>query len=499
MNPILRILAPPAAILLAACGPQQQDGAASGAHEAVAQAESGEGIAARQDAGANPDSTGQPVEASTPQAAEDTSPSAVTAEAQKSAQASSQPSSDDDMDAVMYALDDYLQRQGAPAGGGIANRNGVAVEFATGLASAAVPPGSPGFSDARALAFERAFQNALGQLAQRRSSRISSSVVSQLMQNTADAASFVEACKPTADQALALKLTQVLDASLNAALRELQVPEGDITAQRPVFRCENPTLRDAITTRSANRALASLRGARVVKSVAVGAEMGVAVAVSPNFVASAETLARGDAARNPLPDAAQEIAAQFDQLDGKALFAEYGTRMAKLSNGETAIYAFGQAGANLTANDVGAFRSTKRRAAQSSAQRAAEAQLAQFAKVTTYFVGEEERWAELARTMVVEEGAASEEQTQQVGRRMMEQIKSTADLRLEGAMVIKRWNMEDPQSGDLIEGVVLAWSPSLAGGMRQAQRPASSRQQANAPARTGPSQKAESRENEEDW
>jgi hypothetical protein len=420
-------------------------------------------------------------------------------EAKQSATVSTSARTGDAMDQVADALHNYLRRQGAPEDGGVANKGGISVEFATGQATSAVPPGSAGFSDARPLAFERAFQNALSQMAQTRSRKIANLVSSELMQNTSDAAAFVEACKPNADEALVMKLKQLVHAKMDSALRQLDVPESEIAAQKPMYRCENPTLRDSITTNTRTTALSSLRGVRIVKSVAIGGEVGVVVAVSPNFVGAAQALARGEAARNPLPTATDEIIAELDKADGASFLGEYGTRMAKLSNGETAMFAFGQAAANLTANDVGAFRSTKRRAAQSAATRMAEAQLAQFAKVTTYFVGEDQRFSRIAQTLVAEDGVATEQQTQEVGRKLMESIKSAADLRLDGAMVVKRWSVSDPDSGDLVEGVVLAWSPSLAGAIHAANRPIAAPGSAAARGGDTGGRTVESAERQEDW
>lgn len=431
--------------------------------------------------------------------AEDTSVAALVSEAADSAEVAQKPVSPDDaMNQVDEALRAYMRRMGAPEDGGVANKGGVSVQFSRGTASAVVPPGSAGFSDARNLAFERAFQNALGEIAQSRGRRITTQVMSQLMQDTTNAAEFVEACKPDAAEAMVMKMKQLALAGMDAALRKLDVPADDIQTQRPSFRCENPQFLDAINTGTRTTALASLRGVRIVKSVAVGQEVGVVVAVSPNFVAGAEAMARGEVARKPLATAVEEITTELQSLEPVQLIGEYGTRAAKLSNGEMAVFAFGQAGANLTANEVGAIRSGKRRAAQSAATRAAESQLAQYSKVTTYFVASDKRGASAAQESITTDGVPTEEQTAQVGRQLMEEINSTAELRLEGAQVVKRWWVEDPDSGDMIEGIVLAWSPSLAANMQAASKPTGANAQPSR-AQTGSARKLESADRKEDW
>ena len=441
----------------------------------------------------------RPAPAAAPlQSEEATGVSTIVEEAQRSATVSTNTASDDAMDLVSEALRDYLRRQGAPEDGGVTNMGGKSVQFAVGQSTSAVPPGSAQFSDARLLAFERAFQDALAQLVQTRSRKIASLVSSQMMQDTSNAAQFVEACKPSADEALIMKMTQLLNAKMDAALTQLGVPDNEIAAQKPAYRCENPQLRDSITTSTRTTALSSLRGVRIVKSVTVGGEVGVVVAVSPNFVDAAQALARRETSRNPLPTAAEEIMADLQNTTGSNFLSEYGVRAAKLSNGETALFAFGQAGANLTPNDVGAFRSTKRRSAQSSATRMAEAQLAQFAKVTTYFASEEQRFAGIAQTLVTEDGVATEQQTQEVGRKLMESVRSAADLQLDGAILVKRWSVSDPDSGDLVEGIVLAWSPSLAGAIQAANRPVQA-SRINAAQGNRSATKHESVERQEDW
>lgn len=431
---------------------------------------------------------------------EDTTIAAVIDETEKSSELTQRPVSQDDaMDQVSDALREYMRRAGAPEGGGVANKGGVSVQFALGIATAAVPPGAPAFSDARNLAFERAFQNALAELALSRARNISSNIKSQLMRDTSSAADFVQACKPDATEAVLMKMKQLAMAGMDAALRKLEVPPDEIQTEAPTFRCENPQFLDALDTATRTTALASLRGVRIVKSVAVGQEVGVVVAVSPNFVAAAEAMARGQASRTPLATAVEEITAELQPLEPAQLLGEYGTRAAKLSNGETAIFAFGQAGANLVSNDISAIRSGKRRAAQSSALRAAEAQLAQYSKVTTYFVGTDKRGASVAQQLIVTDRVPSEEQTAQVASKLMEEITSSATLRLEGAQVVKRWSLTDPESGDVVEGVVLAWSPSMAGAVQAAARPAAAAPSAAPKVQAGPARKLESADRKEDW
>lgn len=431
--------------------------------------------------------------------AEDTSVGGLVNEAEDSAAVAQKPVSPDDaMNQVDEALRAYMRRMGAPEDGGVANKGGVSVQFSRGTASAVVPPGSAGFSDARNLAFERAFQTALGEMAQSRGRRITTQVMSQLMQDTTNATDFVEACKPDAAEAMVMKMKQLALAVVDASLRKLDVPADDIQTQHPSFRCENPQFLDAINASTRTTALASLRGVRIVKSVAVGQEVGVVVAVSPNFVAGAEAMARGEVARKPLATAVEEINTELQSLEPVQLIGEYGTRAAKLSNGEMAVFAFGQAGANLTANEVGAIRSGKQRAAQSAAMRAAESQLAQYSKVTTYFVASDKRAASAAQKSITTDGVPTEEQTAQVGRQLMEEIKSSAELRLEGAQVVKRWRVKDPDSGDMVVGIVLAWSPSLAANMHSASKPTGANAQ---PSReqTGSARKLESADRKEDW
>jgi hypothetical protein len=368
----------------------------------------------------------------------------------------------DPFDRVSATLDGYLARQGSAGGNSLALVGGVRVQFGRGQAHTAVPPGSPGFTDARALAFEQAFQNALGDLVQRRAQRITTEVLSERYQNTADTTSLLDACKPNVDEQMTEKALKLVDALMNAALKSLDsAAESAAPVVAPALRCENLKLKEAITQKITTTAAASMAGVRIVKSCSEDGEVGVVVAVSPKFIDAAYTLARGDTARQPLADPVGELTTAIGELEPAGLLGTYGTRSFRLSNGEYAVIAFGQAGANVTANDEGAFRSAKRRSAQSSAQRSAEAQLAQFAKVTTYFSSQESRHAGIATRAVVENGTYSEQNSQEVGRELSERIRSAASLDVSGAMPIRRWSAVDPSSGDLVEGVLIAWSPSM--------------------------------------
>jgi len=370
----------------------------------------------------------------------------------------------DSLNTLTEQMDAYYESMGFVDGANLLGGRRALV--ARGTATAVVAKGSANFSEARILAFEQAQQRAIGDLVKANGVQISQSVLSRLAKDSTDPATLLAACKANAPAAIVQKAALAADALIDRALEQLdQAADGSATLAQP-YRCENEAFTDSIERKTRSQALRSLVGARILQSFSVDAEVGVVVVMSEGFADTARALLRGDVAHNPTVSPATEIRAKLGDLKDEALLAMYGTRIIKLSSGEAAVVTFGQAAANIGPSDLGNFRSMKRRAAMEAASSRAEAELARFAQATTYFDSVESASAAATQKVVIEGDSIQQIASQSIGSKLETNIKTTSSLRVEGALAVGRWSILDPDSGSTVEGVILAWSPSMKGLMQ---------------------------------
>ena len=367
----------------------------------------------------------------------------------------------DDLGILTEKIDAYYAAHGFINGANLVEGRRALV--ASGTATAVVERGTPNFSEARILAFEQAQQRAIGDLVKANALQINASVLTRLSENSTDAAVLLEACKANAPPAIVQKAALAADGLINQALERLDQPvDGSATLAQP-YRCDNPVFTDAIETKTRSTAVRSLVGARIVQSFSVNSEVGVVLVMSEKFAETARSLLRGDVARSPAVSPAAEIRAKLGDLKDEALLAMYGTRIISLSNGERAVVTFGQAAATIGPSDLGNFRSMKRRAAMEAASARAEGELARFAQATTYFDSLLSASASAAQKVVIEGDSIQQMDSQSIARKLETRIKTTSRLRVEGALAVGRWSLVDSDSGATVEGVILAWSPSMKG------------------------------------
>jgi hypothetical protein len=426
----------------------------------------------------------------------------VVEEAKKSAAVAAKAGSDRtrSRDLVKKELSDFLRARGAPNSGGSVVIDGVSVTFSVGTAATVVPRGAPNFSEARAMAFEMAFQKALKEMLLKQGKAVETKALTQLATDTASAASMAAACKPDATDEAVMKGKQIAAALFNNALKKLDVPEAQISQEPPVFRCENPKLKNFFEDETTVTAAGSMAGVRVVKSVFDNQNVGVVIASSPNFRRAAQSIASGEVSRNPLPTALDEIISKYNNLDAEngALLGEFGVRCVTLSNGETAILAFGQSSADVGSDDDEDILSTKLDAAESASSAVADAQIAKFSKMTTTFTKKLARRSERSQTVITENGLPSVVKASDTSQRLFEEVNTTAAVKLVGAEPVLTWRYLDPDSQDYVVGTVMAWSPSIAATTMNATRTTSP---GDADGRRPPEgdSRGESIELEEDW
>ncbi len=405
----------------------------------------------------------------------------------------------DALDAVTEEIQKYFDNAGA-GGDGVALIEGVLVQFASGTGSVSIPRGSKNYVDARVLAYEQAFQTALGEMAKRSGERITKQVDATLHQNTADEQVLIDACQPTANEALGRKAMHLLDSAISGALEtQYNVPTEETkgSLELPLKTCKNPLLQSSISTSLNTSAMAALYGVRVVYSIIVGEEVGVILAVSPKNQDVARLLRSGAQASVPAGDPVAQIRKSFEGFSETDLLATMGTRVIRLDTDEPAIIAFGMAGSGVRETDTGPLRSERRRAAMAAADQRAEGELATFSQVSTYFEEKQKLSASFGETATVQGDAINTEQAGTAGRELMRRISSKSSLRMTGAQVIRRWSVVDPASGDRVEGVITAWSPSLKSGV--VSQGATVAKGAGTPVGSGEPVKMESKTFKEDW
>ena len=89
----------------------------------------------------------------------------------------------------------------------------------------------------------------------------------------------------------------------------------------------------------------------------------------------------------------------------------------------------------------------------------ARAQMAEFLRGTVNFASQTDFLSESEVAEITGESGVEETETVNVGKRVDTQISQFAEVKMKGVTTLKTWAVNHPDTGHLIVGEVVAWSP----------------------------------------
>lgn len=363
--------------------------------------------------------------------------------------------------------DDYLQQRGWRVGDN--PRPEGSFYLGWGEADIAVGVGDIAFPDARVAAFEQALLEAKGEFVKFRKQSIA---VETLSRNFMDDRPIDPATINDDRSRLKVigeKLLEATEVGLDKLITELG---GDPAA---LDKTQKRILADRLLTKTiAVNAVAGVSGLRPIATFEDGGRVGVLVVYSD----SQRELARSIAAGTAVPQPAKAGGGTIQQMlfgsiaDDKAYPFQHGVRLLFDNTGNPWLVAFGQAGVKATNQTSKLKLDMMLQGSRQAAGDLARAQLAEFLKGSVNLASKTEFLSQAQIAEVAGEAGTEEQESVNIGKLVDKTISQFAKVTMTGLVTLKSWTVNHPDTGHLIVGEVVAWSPVTQASARQ-QRPSS--------------------------
>ncbi|MDR9440665.1 MAG: hypothetical protein RI841_14385, partial [Halomonas sp.] len=335
-------------------------------------------------------------------------------------------------------------------------------------ADIAMDPTSVDFSQARLIATEEAFLQAMGELVSQDSVVIGKRMADRFMQDglpedVADTSTLAQL-----SEALSSRMAEASVQTLNKVIEELggdasQLPQLNLAERKQLIH-------DEFVTETTWRAMGELSGIGVFGVIEqVGGDgpvnngrVSVVVVKSERFNEFGRQLRTGDVAPGqaiPVETIQTRLGPQLEE--GTPMLGYFGVQPIVDEKGRYGLISFGMGAPALVRGSMDEFAiSAELEAARTSAQMMADGWLAQFASMTVQ--GQKESTKRKLREQVREtrgDGSSRLYTEEGVGRMVNSILESEADAHLQGVQTVGQWNATDPSTGHPYLGYVKYWSP----------------------------------------
>ena len=190
--------------------------------------------------------------------------------------------------------------------------------------------------------------------------------------------------------------------------------------------------------------------------------VGVIIVYSQKLEEQAKQISRGKGVSKHQRIAGKPtVLQQIDATIGKNqnYMFQHGVRILKDEFGNPALVAFGQSGVRVTNTDSKFKIDMAVKAAKSASQSFASAQFSEFVNATVALEDKTQLLSSTQINEVYKDGILTEEQKTNVGKLINNYVKQNSRTNITGMTTIKTWTANHPDTGHLIVGEVLMWSP----------------------------------------
>ncbi|MCF6325157.1 MAG: hypothetical protein L3J89_12690 [Gammaproteobacteria bacterium] len=314
------------------------------------------------------------------------------------------------------------------------------------------------FADSRVIAFESALLTAKGEFTRSNSLKIATESMQTFFVDESDTA-LDSAAFPNALQQFGEKILTWGNATLDRQLTEMGIDPSQFSLKK-----KRELARESFQKTTIASAISSVSGLRPLVTFEDNNSVGVIVVYSKKLKQQANDIARGKLVPSTTAiSGAQKISEQLSSklAADKDYIFQHGIRIMKDEFGNTALVSFGQSGVKATASTSKLQLKLSLRAAKIMARSLAESQLAEFVNATVSLRDKTSLIGSSAVTEISEGDLTSINETSNIGKVIDQYIKQNANVKLSGISALKTWSANHPESGHLIVGEVLTWSPYL--------------------------------------
>ena len=390
---------------------------------------------------------------------------------------------------AMRVVDDMMQawKVESPTVRSLRQRNVSVIE---GLAEIGVHVDHSDWGKARALAYTRAYLDAMGAFVRQTNEEITTETVRDLLQDETsiafeaneDAASYLER--------IAEKEALLAEMKLDQELKEAGMSDDDLA--RLSVREKIPRYRDALAREVTSRAFGRASGLVPIKTFEAvdcdgNSSIGVIAVFSTRMRELAQRIQDGDAIR-PDPDrGGVSLGDRIGALSDEDLVTEFGVRRWWNEDGYPVIVSFGQWGWSTKALSA-AQRDRRYRFARNQAALQAKSSLAEFVTVNAQFTSSSFVGAAIEEAVEIgADGFHEYVAGTNIADRMVEEARTRSTVQLTGLDILRTWSARHPVAEHQeLTGAVAYWSPAREDAVRaslglEAKHPAPEPEPAPAP------------------
>jgi hypothetical protein len=384
-----------------------------------------------------------------------------------------------EVDSGTAKIDEFLEARGWIRGQSERNPGGGTLVVTSQAINS--DPSSIAFSDARVLATEEAFLQAMGELVSQDAVTVGVSMADRFLKDD-----LPEDVKDTTSlhalgQAVAGRAAELTVQSLNALLEQLGSDASDLPEMTVAER--KNLIYDEFVTNTTWRAMGQLSGVGVFGVIEeVGGDgpvnngrVSVVVVKADKFSEFGRQLRTGDVAPGqaiPMDDIQARLKSQIEE--GVPMLGYFGAQPIVDGEGRYGLLSFGMSGPQLVRGTMDEFEITAElEAARETAKLMADGWLVQFASMTVQ--GEKASTKRKLNQKVREtrgNGNAEIKTSQGIGRMVDNILKSEASDTLQGIQTIAEWNAVDPATGHPYLGYVKYWSSQTSAKAQGLDKPA---------------------------
>lgn len=361
---------------------------------------------------------------------------------------------------LIQKRDEYLKARKWVLGYSRSNPNSAYLGWAEGTIQA--KSDDVKFGQSRVLAFETASMEAKGDFVRSQQRVTTTETLRKVFHESweiseEDAANEIIRVKVIWEKILALT-----DAKLDKALEDAGIDSAQFRTQPIEHR--RKLLEDSISRTIKIRALESVAGVRVMATFEDLNAVGVLVVYSDNQRELTKNILIGRTVATPNASSQKEqILKQIEAAcpsGEKELAHAFGVRVMTDENGDRVLVSFGQWSPAVTQADSRFRRDTAIKTARAQAMNLADGALTDFVNSTLALESDSSVWQSAELNRIISPKSIEEVESLAIGETLRTIIKQHGKATLQGVTTIKEWTVNHPETGHLLVGHILMWSPS---------------------------------------
>lgn len=328
-----------------------------------------------------------------------------------------------------------------------------------GEAAISVSPNSIDFAQKRIMAFETAFVDAKANFVRMKAQETASSISREFFQDDRDR-NIVE-IKDGVIVSLAKKIHALTEAAIDDKLIEYGVDPSTVANSN--INKKRKLMENSINKQISIKAVENISGIRVIATFEDVTGVGVLIKASPKYRDIARAIASKKLVGYPTKiDPKDSIRKQLNsRLNNNDYFLQHGLRIMTDDSGNRVLVSFGQWSPKVTRNDSRLRINTAIKAAKGVAYDHALSYITMFVNTTLALENKTKLSdSETINILSYTDGVTEEQQNSSVGAMLERFVKETSRVSIEGVSEVHSWATNHPETGHLLVGSVLMWSPT---------------------------------------